>query len=172
LIESVWRVDKYAMDQHKITWKNQYDKLVEFKRKNGHYLLPNKYQEDTSLGNWVHLQRHLHVKNKLQLDGKGLLDDIGFVWRVDKSTHGISTMKRWSSINAKMAIVSCHKFTRKTRLLGFGLITSAKISKCDYKELLDDIGFVWRVEKHAPWEEQYEKLVPGRHVSWEVSNTL
>jgi hypothetical protein len=67
---------------HDTKWNKQYEKLVEFKRKNGHCVVPNKYQEDAALGNWVQQQRYLHRKNTIRLDRKGLLDDIAFVWRV------------------------------------------------------------------------------------------
>jgi hypothetical protein len=62
-------------------WNKQYEKLVEFKRKNGNCRVPQKYEEDASLGRWVIKQRLFQSNNTIQLDRKGLLDDIGFVWK-------------------------------------------------------------------------------------------
>jgi 4-hydroxybenzoate polyprenyltransferase len=34
-------------------WHQQYEKLVEFKRKNGHCSVPIRYGHDKALGRWV-----------------------------------------------------------------------------------------------------------------------
>jgi hypothetical protein len=34
-------------------WHQQYEKLVEFKRIYGHYMVPKCYEQDKSLGEWV-----------------------------------------------------------------------------------------------------------------------
>jgi hypothetical protein len=62
-------------------WNMQYEKIVEFKRKNGHCLVPKRYEQDKSLGAWVSDQRSNHINNKLRLDRKRLLDQIGFTWK-------------------------------------------------------------------------------------------
>jgi hypothetical protein len=73
-------------------WNKQYEKLVEFKQKNGHCRVPSRYQEDLCLGEWVKTQRTRHANNKFRLDRKLLLDDIGFVWRVGTvATHSFTT---------------------------------------------------------------------------------
>jgi hypothetical protein len=41
-----------------------------------------KYEQDKSLGHWVDTQRRNHVINKMRLDRKRILDEIGFVWNV------------------------------------------------------------------------------------------
>jgi hypothetical protein len=81
----VWKGDLES------TWKKQYEKLAEFKRKKGHCLVPQKYQEDVSLVKWVNVQRRRHVNNKMRLDRKGLLDEIGFVWKADTLAARAST---------------------------------------------------------------------------------
>jgi hypothetical protein len=73
----VWRVDRSAL------WNTQYEKLVEFKRKHGHCLVPQRFQEDVALGMWVSKQRQFHSKNTIRLDRKVLLDEIGFAWKAD-----------------------------------------------------------------------------------------
>jgi hypothetical protein len=74
----VWKVGKSA----RAPWNKHYEELVEFNRKNGHCLVPQKYQQDASLGKWVSNQRRRHAK--LRLDRKVLLDELGFVWRVKR----------------------------------------------------------------------------------------
>jgi hypothetical protein len=79
----VWRVDKSDLANNPL-WNQNYANLVEFKRKNGHCLVPQRYKEDASLGKWVGTQRGYHTNNKLRLDRKVLLDELGFVWRVKR----------------------------------------------------------------------------------------
>jgi hypothetical protein len=44
-------------------------------------MVPFSYEQDKSLGRWVDTQRTYHNNNKLRLDRKELLDEIGFVWK-------------------------------------------------------------------------------------------
>jgi hypothetical protein len=106
-------------------------------------------------------------------------------------------MKSWSPLNDRMAIVWRRKSTSKTSLSGLGLQSSGTFfmpHKCeqdkslgvwvrnhqrarhvmlqDRKDLLDELGFVWRVREsalvwkgddhdtlHVQWKKQCEKLV-------------
>jgi glutaredoxin len=165
-IEFVWRVDRAA------PWNKQYEKLVEFKRKNGHFLVPFKYQEDLSLGAWVSKQRQLHRKNTIRQDRKGLLDEIGFVWIVDKS----AIERTYQDPQWKQKYEKLVEFKRNN---GHCLVPSmyqedkslgAWVGKqrhthfnnklrLDRKVLLDDIGFVWKpLKSDETWHQQYEQL--------------
>jgi hypothetical protein len=62
-------------------WHRQYEKLVEFKQKNGHCMVPCRYEQDKSLGRWVGTQRNDHNKNKIRPDREERLDEIGFAWK-------------------------------------------------------------------------------------------
>jgi hypothetical protein len=62
-------------------WHQQYEKLVEFKRKYGHCMVPRGDKEDASLGIWVSNQRSNNNKSKMRPDRKEPLDKIGFFWK-------------------------------------------------------------------------------------------
>jgi hypothetical protein len=62
------------------SWHQHYEKLVKFKRKNGHCMVPQKYEQDKSLGRWVSTQRKYQKTNKIRLARKRILDEIGFAW--------------------------------------------------------------------------------------------
>jgi hypothetical protein len=47
-------------------WHQLHEKLVEFKRKNGHCVVPSIYKQDKSLGNWVSMQRSHHKNNAIR----------------------------------------------------------------------------------------------------------
>ena len=66
-------------------WHDQYEKLAEWQEKNGHCVVPQKYKEDRILGRWVDKQRALHTRKKLLPHREELLNEIGFVWKVNKT---------------------------------------------------------------------------------------
>ena len=70
-----------AMNRAMKKWNLQYEKLVEFRQKIGHCIVPFRYEDDKSLGLWVHKQRSHHTKNIMRPDRKDLLDELGFAWK-------------------------------------------------------------------------------------------
>ena len=81
--------------QHR--WENMFDRLLAFKAKHGHCLVPNRYDEDRSLGAWVSTQRrhykaiesghHHHDSTPLTEERVTKLRDIGFVWATSDPRH-------------------------------------------------------------------------------------
>jgi hypothetical protein len=80
-IEFVWESQSPNLDKQ---WNLQYEKLVDWKRKNGHCMVPrSRYEQDKPLGQWVGWQGTKHANDKMRLDRKELLDKLGFVWRAE-----------------------------------------------------------------------------------------
>jgi hypothetical protein len=160
---------KQAMREYEDkNWNKQYEKLVEFKRKHGNCLVPRSYQEDVSLGWWVTKQRYFHNKKTIQLDRKGLLDDIGFAWKVKVDTTNSALWNKQYEKLVQYKRENGHCLVPKEypvdKSLGEWVITQRKLHskntiRLDRKELLNKIGFVWRVDKSALWNNQYGKLV-------------
>jgi hypothetical protein len=73
---------------HDTKWEIMFDRLVEFKNKYGHCLVPNRYKNDNKLGSWVSTQRKQYKALACgRYDATILpahrikkLDEIGFVW--------------------------------------------------------------------------------------------
>jgi hypothetical protein len=143
-----------AMRDLEQQWNMQYEQLVEFKHNNGHCMVPQKYKQDKSLGEWVTTQRSNHKNNKIRLDRKKLLDEIDFDWKV-----------KGRNINDKLWHQQYEKLVEFKRKKGHCLVprkyeqdrslaewvstqrtfhTTNKI-RLDRKELLDEIEFVWKV---------------------------
>jgi hypothetical protein len=55
--------------------------MVEFKRMNGHCLVPQK--NSSSLEIWVAKQRARHAKNKMRPERKKILDELDFCWNAE-----------------------------------------------------------------------------------------
>ncbi len=60
------------------SWNHYFDKLVQFKKKNGHCNIPIDYPEDPSFAFWINRQRT--KKAKFSKERIARLDELGFDW--------------------------------------------------------------------------------------------
>jgi hypothetical protein len=93
----VWKDDPGFKPSDDNQWHQQCERLGEFKRKNSHCKVPQSYEQDNSLGQWVKTQRKCQKNNNLRLDQKKLLDEIGFVWKAVKGRSRSSSSSSSSS---------------------------------------------------------------------------
>jgi hypothetical protein len=159
-------------------WHLQHEKLLKYKRKNGHCMVSKKYEQDKSLGNWVHTQRKYHNNNTIRLDRKIILDKIGFAWNDDGAHAFKPDDKLWHQQYEKLL-----KYKRKNgqclvpkkyeqdKSLGQWVFTQRKAFiknklRLDRKDLLEDMGFIWETDGALTfkpddrlWRQQYEKLL-------------
>jgi hypothetical protein len=141
-------------------WNKRYEQLVEFKRKHDHCRVPKRYREDMSLGAWVGNQRRYHVTNKIPIDRKELLDEIGFVWKVRAAGNykRKTDNETWHLQYEKMAEFkrkNGHCLVRKRHHEDVSLGTwvskqrgnrAKNKIRPDRKGLLDEIGFAWKAD--------------------------
>jgi hypothetical protein len=159
----VWGVD------NPVQWKKQYEKLVEFKQKNGHCLVPTQYQEDVALGNWVSTQRTRHAQNKMPLDRKELLEELGFAWEGAGDPIGGNKDKIWHTQYEKLVEFkrnNGHCLVPQRYGEGVSLVGKWDVSlgrwvgrqrgrhldnkmRLDQKKLLDELGFAWKANTIA-----------------------
>jgi hypothetical protein len=146
-------------DRRDKKWNRQYEQLVEFKRKNGHCMVPSKYEQDKALGKWVSFQRTYYNNNRLLLDRKRLLGDLGFAWKDDGALTLNQYDKRWHQdyerlVEFKRINYNCkvpYTKNKNDNSLAVWVTTQRarhanKIMLPDRKELLDKIGFGWKVD--------------------------
>ena len=79
----------WAKRKGQATWDAKYKQLQEYKSQYGDCLIPTKYAKDPALGRWVSTQReHYRLwkagdpRSKMNEEKAKLLDNIGFVWRL------------------------------------------------------------------------------------------
>jgi hypothetical protein len=152
-------------------WWRAYRKLVEFRNKNGHCLVPHFY-EDRQLGEWVHTQRQNFVQknNSLTPERKELLEDIGFVWKVDKADPNASMVaKEWDvMLNHLVTFKATNRHCNVPKTfskwsLGSWVCTQkveARAGKLEQRraERLASIGVTWGESNEQRWEENFLKL--------------
>jgi len=80
LLKSVGFVWGEVSTKNKAPWEEMYQRLIAYKKKHKHILVPYKYKEDPRLGGWVAYQRIVHRNKKMIEERKRLLNSIDFVW--------------------------------------------------------------------------------------------
>jgi hypothetical protein len=181
----VWKAPATGANNKKYDkyWHQHYEKMVEFKRKNGDCLVPQRYEGELSLGVWVRTQRQFHGNNKIRLDRKGLLDEIGFVWKVPTAgpdnkkydKHWYQHYEKLVEFKRKNGNCLVPQRYQEDATLGLWVVRQRHLHtknklRLDRKELLDELGIVWRrVDNSAAyadnkkydkyWHQHYEKLV-------------
>ena len=153
-------------------WHLQYGKLLEFKRQNGHSVVPQVYEQDKAFGRWVNTQRTFHRNSRLQQGRKELLDEIEFVWKVDLA--GVSGDAENWHLQYEKLVQFKQKNDHCSVPIGykqdpyFGRWADAqrkfhanKKMQPDREALLDEIGFLWKAcsASDMKWHQQYKKLV-------------
>jgi hypothetical protein len=72
----------FEWDPHDTRWNELFERLVEYKKKNGSTMVPSKYKQDPELAGWVKRQREKYKAKQILLSKDKIekLDSIGFVW--------------------------------------------------------------------------------------------
>ena len=136
-------------------WFNMFDRLIEYKKKNGTTKVPYNYQEDPQLRNWCHCQKHYCKR----ADRRAILESIGFQWS--------TKYKPWDEMYDRL--VKFQKEHGHTRVglnyepdPNLGLWVKRQRIRCTEKGRVDkmnDIGFEWRIMKRYDWQKLLPRLV-------------
>jgi hypothetical protein len=66
-------------------WKDHYARLLEYRAAHGNCDVPEVYEDDQMLANWVQRQRIAKRRGRLPAEREELLDRVGFRWAVYKA---------------------------------------------------------------------------------------
>jgi hypothetical protein len=151
-------------------WHHQYLKLVDFHKEHGHCIVKNFYDRDKSFGMWVMKQRHNNAEKAMPEDRKQLLDELGFVWKVDNFDADASLSQReWNEqldriIEFREQYGHCdvpYNFT-KWRLGSWLSLqkTDARKGRLDTRRIhkLLSVGVTWGKNRDQRWEEHFLQL--------------
>ena len=146
-------------------WNLQYEKLVEFQQQNGHCIVPQRHEQDKPLGQWVRKQRKNQTNNILPQNRKDLLDDIGFIWRVQADENWLLQYQKLVEFKRTSGHCIVPLNYEQDKALGRWVNTQRNLQanntlqtiRQDRKDLLVALDFVWNVQDHD-WHLHYEKL--------------
>ena len=75
----------FCWDIDKALWESCYGRLKAYRAKNGHCLVPARWEEDHNLSMWISQQRHYYKIGRIDQERVCRLNELGFIWDVLKS---------------------------------------------------------------------------------------
>jgi len=144
-----------TLDEEK--WETMFQLLQEYKAQHGNTLVPDKYDKNPQLINWVKTQKRMHSKKKLLSNRVLLLESIGFVWSFQTS---IIELKRWESmfqllqeykvqLGNTLVPEKCDKYPELGRWVAIQRwLHLQKELPSNYVSRLESIGFVFDVSEN------------------------
>ena len=141
------------------SWEQGFNCLKTFQKRANHCRVPHGHRESNfPLGQWVSVQRA--TKDKISLDRKTRLDELGFVWDTLQSDwdEGFYTLQIYRDREGHCLVPQRHKESG-FRLGQWITVQRANKSKMsvERRSRLDDIGFVWD-PLQSDWEEGFYNL--------------
>ena len=146
------------------SWEEMYQRLVAYKIKhNGDTKVPQKYQQDPQLGEWVFNQRRAYRNTKMSTERASLLNSIDFDW-------GVPQKEGWNEMFLRLiAYQSVHSDTKVPVKYAedpqLGRWVSKQRAVYKKKKMLDErvnllnsIGFDWSAPKRD-WDDMYQRLI-------------
>ncbi|GAX17205.1 hypothetical protein FisN_10Lh053 [Fistulifera solaris] len=151
------RTDNHKEDVRERRWRTRYEQLVQYKTQHGHCnVTVTDLVDSRAFSDWIRDQRRLCRLGKLKSERKQLLHQIGFVWSNPvwmekyqellqfKEKHGHckvpTNYKENPRLSSWVRNLRCDQLQGKVRT--------------DRKQMLDEIGFVWR---KTPEDREKEK---------------
>jgi hypothetical protein len=151
----------FVWDPRGVDWEAGFVALVEFKEREGHCRVSLTHIESGfNLGRWVSNQRNRSA-NKMSLDRRRRLDELGFVWDGQTARWEIafSALVKFKDRNGHCRVPQGHLEGD----INLGRWVSLQRSHIDQmsaerKKRLDEVGFVWN-PYGVDWENGFAALV-------------
>jgi hypothetical protein len=165
-----------ASEKFNARWNAMFERLKKYKEEHGNCLVPQRYEEDPQLGQWVSDQRRVAtVDDKMKHERRDMLNSIGFVWRVREPYRTPILDKRWNDkferlVHYKEKHGDClvPKNYEEDPSLGWWVATQRRIYasnklRSDRRSKLESLGFVWVAGQsltahEKQWENMFAKL--------------
>lgn len=178
------KIQEKVVTGHEARWEEMFKRLMKFREKNGHCLVPNRYPDDRQLGTWVARQRRQYksfcsqsdTSTQMTPERASRLQQIGFEWAthdpravpwdvrysellqfVRKNGHAQVPMRMKNNIGLSNWVSTQRQ---EYKLLRKGI--PSRLSKRRI-QLLDDLGFVWEAKRGYPGP--VLKVVPTKSLS-------
>lgn len=152
------------------SWEEQFEELVEFKKKYNHCMVPNRDEDYIKLSGWVQHQRAEKKKkasgttSRLSDDQEKRLDEIGFVWNIQDKVWN-ERLKQLKDFKSKHGHI---RIPTKSGKLGnwvmiqrqqYGLKRDGRKNTLSDERVkaLEDLDFEWDIHE-VSWEEKFNEL--------------
>jgi len=145
------------------TWEEHYEALTAFYQNHQHCRVPRNWKEDPRLGEWAAAQRCFYKKNQLNETKKAQLDLLDFKSSIleDNEVRWDKSYQKLIAFKAKFGHCNITRTYVDQPLARWVEVqrTRQHLLSQKRKNLLNNIGFVWRFPATTPWQQRYEELV-------------
>ncbi|MFA6970612.1 MAG: Helicase associated domain protein [Gallionella sp.] len=158
-------------------WQAQYEQLKKYHLEIGNSDVPNRSTEYPQLASWVGSQRELRKKNALTDEQVGLLDKIGFAWKLrergsweDRLAEVVEFKAKHGHCDIPMSLAEPPKlaaFVNATRVQkNKGTLSAERVAK------LNAVGFMWEGKgtkigedgMNEAWKKRFDELLQYKQV--------
>ncbi|WCK57351.1 Helicase associated domain protein (plasmid) [Aneurinibacillus sp. Ricciae_BoGa-3] len=151
----------FSWDAREEHWERMYKQLVQYKKDFGHCIVLKRENQYKTLATWVSQQRKLYNKGELPENRTDRLEQIGFVWDTffDQWYENFLQLKDFREQHGHCNVPkgyieypSLASWVQTQRIF----YSQNRMDKRRF-ELLEELGFVWRVLDDA-WSKMFEAL--------------
>jgi len=165
----VQRLDLLGVDWELITsrdqrWEQMYLRLKEFRQTYGHSQVPQKWEPDKSLANWVGVQRRLYAANKIRPDREAKLNALNFIWHISaiydaQWQHYYDALKQFIQEHGHSRVPG-HNKQLTSWIENQRTAKKNKTLLPERESQLDELGFIWSFKniKKNNWNKRYKQL--------------
>jgi len=168
------------------SWFDRIDQLRKYKEVHGDCLVPKRYKENTSLGNWVNKQRQHyrkfqeHKSSPLTQERIDILDSLEFIWDASNVKRKTSSAekawwKRYDELVLHFKDNGQNSVVPSKSSLGWWIIKQRNefnsykkgeksILTKDRIDALNAIGFQWKSHHQQIWDKRVEELKAYKHI--------
>jgi len=169
-------------NKDRVSWTDRVCQLIEYRRVEGHTLVPKRYEKNPGLANWVSKQRQEYRKysnkqipSSLTEEKIRILDEIGFCW--DASSKAIRSQDDevwWAYLeelrthkSARTNLPETLKSFLRDQRKEYDSMQHALVSKLDENKLealrMWDVDW-WKTSRERQWDVRYQELEDYRGV--------
>lgn len=164
--EHVALLDKlgFYWNPHEAIWVEQFERLREFKELHGHCEIGIEADADKELLTWMHSQRRLASRGKLDCERKAKLDSIGFKWSSEtlglKWREMYERLKQYYTVNGDANVPDSWEKDSKLAKWVSSQRSRKQRGQMSDKEvrLLDKLGITWKYRDVGTWEDRLAEV--------------
>ncbi|RDC63410.1 helicase associated domain-containing protein [Adhaeribacter pallidiroseus] len=164
------KLDQVGVDWEMATtrdqrWEQMYQKLQEFKATYGHCQVPQHWEKDLILANWVRVQRRMKAKKKLRAERENQLNEVGFIWHI-QTLYDSQWEQYYQELNNFYQTHGHCQVPGKYKQLTSWIENQRTAKKnhllsAEREQKLNELQFIWSFKevKKNYWLEKYQQLV-------------
>jgi hypothetical protein len=155
----------WSSERGKEAWATRFEQLKAYKEQFGDCNVPEMWEENPQLSNWVKTQRQLLKSERLESERQRRLDEIGFDWGSDRNLEWAKRFEELKAYKEQFGDCNVPKMWEENPKLGRWVSTQRLLFKSgklepERQRRLDEIEFHWSSDSKldSDWAKRFEEL--------------